>query len=103
MLCRLSQASTEQLSDVFSRRLKTESNGDAVTSDGDLFLNTSCSDSEGTVTDGDTTRWWNVQLERRSGTKSPSRVARELRRVTDVKEWWSHPYLASNGRQAQRA
>jgi len=36
--------------------------------------NASCSDSESAVRDGDTTRWWNVQLERRSWTKSPSRV-----------------------------
>jgi len=29
---------------------------------------------EGAVIYGDATRWWNVQFERRSATKSPSRV-----------------------------
>ena len=59
--------------------------------------NASCSDSEGAVTDGDTTRWWNVQLERRSGTKSPSRV--HVRHTTQFscKIWLSYTMQATEG------
>ena len=90
-----SQISNEQLkSDVFSRLLKTDSDGDAVTSDGRLFQ------TRAAATDGDTTRWWNVQLERRSGTKSPSRVRVCHTAQFSCKIWRSH---ASNGRQVQRA
>jgi len=36
--------------------------------------NASCGDCESTVADGDATRWWNLQLERRSGTESTMTV-----------------------------
>jgi len=61
-VAQFSQISNERLkSDVFSRRMKTDSDGDAVTQWRQTVSNASCSDSESTVTDGDTTRMYILQ------------------------------------------
>jgi len=56
---------------------------------------------DGSVTDGDMTRWWNVQLERRSGTKSPLRVHVCHTMQFSCKVWQSHAMQATEGKHSE--